>query len=232
MDIAIIGTGNVGKALGTSLTGAGHAVTFAGRDEQKAELVAAEFGVSSARTSREAAQGADVVILAVPFSELENVARDIAPVVTGKVVIDTTNPLTPDYSGLATQGGASAAERLARVLDGARVVKAFNTLFAGVQADPRTHGIPVDALISTDDPEARTKTSELASSIGLRAVDAGPLVRARELEALAFLNIQLQMRHGGDWRTAVALVGAPAAATTEPAAATLASSLVRENNPS
>ena len=216
MKIAVIGTGNVGGALGTSLTRGGHSVTFAARDIEKARAVAAQVRAEVAATPREAAADADIIVLAVPFSELENVARDIAAVAAGKVVIDSTNPLKPDYSGLATEGGPSAAERLQRALPGARVVKAFNTVFASVQADPQVHGVTLDGFFATDDEEARAKTAALLSSIGLRPVDVGALARAGELEALAFLNIQLQMRHGGDWRSAVTLVGAPAGATEAP----------------
>lgn len=93
------------------------------------------------------------------------------------------------------------------------MVKAFNTLFAGVQADPSTHGVTLDALYATDDDRARVEVGDLLRSMGFRPVHVGPLARARELEAIAFLNIQLQMQAHGDWRTAVALVGAPEAST-------------------
>ncbi|HYM84170.1 MAG TPA: NAD(P)-binding domain-containing protein, partial [Candidatus Dormibacteraeota bacterium] len=138
MDIAIIGTGNVGKALGTSLVRAGHDVIFAGRDEAKAERVASEIGATAEATPREAADKSEVVLLAVPFGQLEAAADVIGASADGKVVIDATNPLKADYSGLANAGGESAAERLAARLPSAHVAKAFNTLFASVQADPST----------------------------------------------------------------------------------------------
>ena len=113
MKIAVIGTGNVGSALGSSFSKAGNEIVFAGRDAGKAHRVAASIGASSAATPIDALAGADVVVLAVPFAAAERVAAEIASVAAGKVVIDATNPLKPDYSGLATGDGPSGAERLA-----------------------------------------------------------------------------------------------------------------------
>jgi 8-hydroxy-5-deazaflavin:NADPH oxidoreductase len=209
VNIAIIGTGNVGSALGSSLASAGHRVVFAGQDAVKAEGVATSAGASAAGTAAEAAAGADVVVLAVPFGAVAAVAAEIAPAVAGKVVVDTTNPLTPDYSGLATEGGPSGAELLGALLPGARVVKAFNTLFAGNQGNPDAHGATLDVLFATDDEDARRTVAEMASSIGFRPVWVGPLAAARELESLAWLNIRLQLVTGGSWQTAYVLVAAP-----------------------
>lgn len=213
MKIAVIGTGNVGKAIGGSLVRAGHQVTFAARDADKTRQVASEVGASAAVSAADAARDADVIILAVPYTAAEQVAAELDGQAAGKVVIDATNPIKADYSGLATESGGSGAERFAQLLGGALVAKAFNTLLAGLQADPTTHGTRLDALYATDDPAARAAVIALASSIGLRPVSVGPLAAARELEALAWLNIRLQMITGGDWRSTFVLVGAPAGAT-------------------
>ena len=92
------------------------------------------------------------------------------------------------------------------------MAKAFNTLFAGVEADPGALGATVDALFATDDETARRTVAELASSMGFRPIHVGPLAAARELEAMAWLNIRLQMLAGGDWTTSFVLVGAPESA--------------------
>jgi predicted dinucleotide-binding enzyme len=196
MKIAIIGSGNVGSALGSSLTRAGNEVTTTTRGHEAAAVAAA-----------------DAVVLAVPWTSFDDVAARIAPAVAGKLVIDTMNPLNADYSGLDTEGGPSGAEHVAELLPGARVVKAFNTLFASVQADPTTHGTTIDALYATDDAQAKAQVADLVRGMGFRPVYVGPLARAAQLEAIAFLNISLQLQTGGDWRTAISLVGAPEAAT-------------------
>jgi predicted dinucleotide-binding enzyme len=197
VNIAIIGKGNVGTALGTSLTKAGRHVTYTGSDGGHLAQVAA----------------ADVVVFAVPYGAVDAIAREIAPVVAGKVVVDATNPLKADYSGLATEGGPSGAEILATLLPGARIVKAFNTLFAGIQGNPELHGRQLDVLYATDDDAAGKAVAALAGAIGFRPVLVGPLSAARELESLAWLNIRLQLIHKGSWQSSLVLVGAPEAST-------------------
>ncbi len=219
MDIAVIGTGTVGSALARTFVRSGHHVTLVAKDTDKTRALAHDVGASASRSTAEAARNADVVVRAVPYSAAADVADELRPIANGKVVIDVTNPHTPDYSELATAGGPSAAEQIAERIPGARVAKAFNTLFASVQADPGVNGEPADALFATDDDAARTTLFELLESAGFRPVDVGALARARELEAMAFLNISVQMRHGGDWHSAFALTGAPRAATSVPAAA-------------
>ena len=209
MKIAIIGTGNVGSALGSSLARAGHEIVFAGVDTRKAADVAAKLGATAVASPVEAASTADVIVLAVPFTVAEAVTAQIARAVRGKTLIDATNPLRSDNSGLATEGGPNGAERIAAAAPDARVVKAFNTLFASVQAHPEAHGQVVDALYAGDDPGAKATVAQLIRSIGLRPVDAGPISSARELEAMAWLNISLQLRTGGNWNSAFVLVGAP-----------------------
>ena len=213
MKIAIIGTGNVGTALGGSLVRAGHEVTFAARDTDKARAVASGVGAATAASPADASRNADVIILAVPFLAAEQVAAELDGQAAGKVVIDATNPVRADFTGLTTEAGGSGAERFAQLLPGAHVVKAFNTLFASVQADPTAHGGPLDALYATDDPDARAAVIAIASSMGFRPVSVGPLAAARELEAMAWLNIRLQVVSGGDWRSTFVLVNAPTIAT-------------------
>jgi predicted dinucleotide-binding enzyme len=212
--IAIIGTGNVGSAVGAGAARAGYDVVFAGQDADKAETVAEGAGASAATTPREAVAGADIIVLAVPYAAVEDVAKEIAPVAAGKVVIDPTNPLKPDYSGLATDPGTSGAETIATLLPDARVVKAFNTLFATNTADPGAHGTQLDSLFATDDEAAKDAVCGLSGSIGFRPVHVGPLAAARELEAMAWLNIRMQLLTGGHWNTAFVMVDPPEAALT------------------
>ena len=213
MKIAIIGTGNVGRALGTSFAGAGHQVVLSGHEAAKTAEVASAIGALAAGSAADAVGAADIVVIAVPYTAVPSVAAEIAPFVAGKVVIDATNTLKPDYSGLATGDGPSGAELLAAALPGARVVKAFNTLFAANQGNPRALGTTLDALYATDDAEAHATFAALASSIGFRPVSVGPLAAARELEAMAWLNIRLQLLSNGSWQTAYVLVAPPAVAT-------------------
>lgn len=201
MKVAIIGAGNVGKALGTSMTRAGHDVTIAASTPQSAEQAAREIGAQAAPSNAAAAHGADVVILAVPFvSAGARVAREIADATAGRIVIDVTNPIRPDFSGLATE--TSAAEEFQQLLPKASVVKAFNTVFASNQADPAASDEPIDGYVAGDDPDAKQKVISLVESIGMRPLDVGPLRAARALEGMAFLNIGLNAANGWSWTSA------------------------------
>src|SRR5690349_18587280 len=160
--IAVIGTGNVGNALGTAAVKAGYDVVFAGQDAAKTRAVAEAAGATAA-TTREAAAVANIVVLAVPYTAFADVAEEIKPVVDGKVVIDPSNPLKPDYSGLALSD-TSGAEELAQLLPNAKVVKAFNTLFAGNTAHPDALGYQLDSLFATDDEAAKDAVCGLSSS--------------------------------------------------------------------
>jgi len=211
MNIAIIGAGNVGRALATSFTRAGHSVLIASRDQADAAAVAAEAGARAVETSAAAAAGSDVVVLAVPFDSAEGVAAEIRDTVAGKPVIDVSNRMAFGPAGPTIDSGLSNAEKLAAWLPEAKVVKAFNTVFASNQVDPIVDGVQLDGFVATDDATARAVVLELVGSIGLRPIDAGPLSRAQQLEQLAFLNIALNATNGWSWQSGWKLAGAPAA---------------------
>lgn len=199
MKVAIIGAGNVGKALGTSIARAGHDVTISARSAGSAREAAAAIGARAAGSNTEALEGADVVVLAVPYVGAgETVVREIAESVRGRTVIDVTNPLKPDFSGLATDS-TSAAEEFQKLLPGAHVVKAFNTIFASNQANPRGD---IDAFVAGDDAGAKRDAIELAESIGFRALDIGPLSSARYLEGMGYVNIAVNAQNGWSWTSA------------------------------
>ncbi|MBA2634169.1 MAG: NAD(P)-binding domain-containing protein [Chloroflexi bacterium] len=199
MKVAIIGAGNVGKALGTSITRAGHDVTLAASNPENARAAALEIGASSAASNAAAVSGSDVVIIAVPFVGAgRQVAADLADAVAGKTVIDATNPVAPDYSGLAT-AGSSAAEEFPKLLPDAKVVKAFNTIFASNQASPSRD---IDGYVAADDEKAKQTAISLVESMGFTALDVGPLRSARFLEGMAFMNIGLNAANGWSWTSA------------------------------
>jgi len=206
MKIAIIGAGNVGKALSGSFVRAGHDVTISSQHPDNARAAAAESGAKAAATNAEAIPDAEVVVLAVPYGVLAEVVDELGDALNGKVVVDATNPLRPDYQGLAVEG-TSAAEQVQARVKGARVVKAFNTALAARQADPLVDGTALDGFVAGDDEQAKATVLELARSIGFHPIDAGPLASARALEALALLNIMLQIRNNWTWQTGWKLVG-------------------------
>jgi 8-hydroxy-5-deazaflavin:NADPH oxidoreductase len=210
MNIAIIGAGNVGRALATSFTRSGHSVVVTSRDPAEAGAVATATGARVASSNISAARAANVVILAIPFDSAEAVADEIRDVVTGKPVVDVSNRMSFGPNGPMIGAGPSNAERLADWLPESHVVKAFNTVFASNQSDPIVEGIQLDGFVAADDATARATVLELVASIGLRPIDAGPLSRAQQLEQLAFLNIALNATNGWAWQSGWKLAGAPA----------------------
>ena len=199
MKVAIIGAGNVGTALATSITRAGHDVTIAARNPEHARAAAEKVGATSADSNAAAVSGADIVILAIPYAGAgEQVANEIRGDVAGKTVIDVTNPMKPDYSGLATNG-SSAAEEFQKLLPEANVVKAFNTIFASNQANPAPE---IDGYVAADDAKAKQQVISLVEAMGFTALDVGPLSAARHLEGMAFINIGLNASNGWSWTSA------------------------------
>ncbi|MGH7710986.1 MAG: NADPH-dependent F420 reductase [Gemmatimonadaceae bacterium] len=192
MNIAVIGTGNVGGTLGRRFAAAGHRITFGAHKPNAAVKGGAPAG-SRVTSVPDAVGAADVVVLTVPWSAVPNVVRSLGPV-AGKVVVDVVNPVTSGPGGLALDigpNGESAAERIAAMIPKARVVKAFNQTGSENMANPVYNGEPSVMFLAGDDESAKATARELALAIGFDAIDAGPLSRSRELEHLALLWISL-----------------------------------------
>ena len=189
--VAMIGTGNVGAALGRRFAENGHEVVYGSRDPSAAdvrELVAATGRGATAVTQGEAAREADIVVLAVPWTAAESVVRGLGDL-RGKIVVDPTNPRMMASDGFADYPiDGSNAERIAELAPGAHVVKAFSTLGAETMLDPSLARGPVTVPIVGDDRAAKERVAALAREIGLEAVDVGPLRHARIIEGLHYLR--------------------------------------------
>src|SRR3954454_3827296 len=186
--IAVIGAGNMGSALARALDVAGHAVTVTARNPAHAEKVAGEFKVAAAASNREAVQDVDVVVLAVPSNAVAAIVEDLDGLLGEVIVVDPTNPSGVDREEIL-RGSASLAEAILLLAPGARVVKAFNTVFASRLNDPVVNGVPLDGFYAGDDPAAKRVVAGLLAEMGFRPIDAGELLTARVLELMAFLNI-------------------------------------------
>ncbi|OLC13773.1 MAG: F420-dependent NADP oxidoreductase [Candidatus Rokubacteria bacterium 13_1_40CM_69_27] len=198
MKIAIIGAGNVGGTLGKAWAARGHDVVFGVRDPHDRkldELLKDSGGRAQAASVRNAVAAADIVVLAVPWGSAQDAIRGAGDL-RGKVVVDATNPLKPDLSGLALGHTTSAGEEIARWAAGAKVVKAFNTIGAQHMANPRFDGQSASMFICGDDAAAKKTVASLAAALGFEPVDAGPLTQARLLEPLALLWISMAYAYG------------------------------------
>jgi len=206
MRIAIIGAGNVGGALASSSVRAGHTVTLSAKDPAHADAKAKETGARAVESAADAVRDADVVILAVPYSAVDSVLDELGGALAGKVLIDVTNRVKMEAMADSVDG-TSAAEHIQKKAPKARVAKAFNYAFASKQADPKADGQSIDGYVASDDADAKKTTLELARSIGFRPIDVGPLAMSRALEAMAILNIALQIQHGWPWQSGFKLIG-------------------------
>ncbi len=199
MRLAIIGTGNVGAALGSRWAASGrHQVTFGTRNpasEKARALIDRSGGEARVASPPAAAVAAQTVVLATPWGVTREVL-DALGELDGKILVDCTNPLSEDLSGLTLEADTSAAEQVARWAPEARVVKAFNTTGAANMADADYGAARLMMPLCGDDDAAKAEVAALAEELGFEPVDAGPLRRARQLEQLAVLWIALAYQQG------------------------------------
>jgi len=217
MNITVIGSSSMGAGLVKQLTRAGHCVLVTGRDAAKAEALARKHGARAVSAADAAVS--DVIIVATGYADAVAALKGLGRL-EGKVVVDITNPLTPDYMGLTIGHTTSAAEEIAGAVSGARVVKAFNTVFAQVLDEgSRVGGQAVPVFVASDDDKAKSVVAGIARSMGFDVIDAGVLKNARYLEPLAGLNIYLGYGAGLGTNIAPAWLRKERVTTVERAAA-------------
>ena len=193
MKLGIIGSGNVGGALGLRWAQLGHTVVFGVKDPQSAKMkeLITQAGLNAcAGTVQEAITASEIIVLATPWEA----AREIFESTTGwdgKIIVDATNPILPQLAGLSLGTTTSAAEAIAQWAPRARVVKAFNTVGANIMANPDFGKHKVALFYCGDDKAAKAQVHQLATGLGFDALDAGPLTQARLLEPFAMLWISL-----------------------------------------
>ena len=190
MKVTIIGTGNMARGIGSRLLAGENEITVLGKEKDAADQVAQDLGgsVRSGTFGSDPVDG-EVVVLAVYYPDAIKAVEELGDELDGKVVVDITNPVNETYDALVVAPDGSAARDIAeRAPGGAKVVKAFNTTFANTLKEDRQ----LDVFIAGDDEGAKATVRQLVEGGGLRAVDAGPLARARELEALGYLHMALQ----------------------------------------
>lgn len=198
MNVSIIGTGSMAKGIGYRLVAGGNSVTVFGRDAVKTKALADELSkaakpgaaVSAAKIGDSIHD--EVIVLAMWYSGNLEIAQQYSGQFAGKIVVDISNALNNTYDGLTIAPDTSAGEQVASLLPKSKVVKAFNTTFASTLVEGKVAGQPLDVLIAGNDESAKATVANLVKAGGLIAIDAGPLHRARQLEALGLLGITLQ----------------------------------------
>ncbi|MGV0645261.1 NADPH-dependent F420 reductase [Mycolicibacterium sp. XJ879] len=190
--ISIIGAGTMASALAERALAGGNDVEIVGRDQAKAKELAVKLGGGATVGTTGTAPVGDIVILTVPYSSAAAVVSAYGDDLRGKIIVDITNPVTPDFTGFVTPEGSSGAQEIAKAApSGALVVKAFNTLFANVLTDGPAEGHPLDVFIAGDDPQAKASVSRFIETLGLRPMDTGQLQMARALENVGLMQLGL-----------------------------------------
>lgn len=180
--LSIIGTGNMGQAIAAVAGRGGHTVQLLGESDVETPV------------------NGDIVVLAVPYPAVASVLEQRGEQLRGRIVVDITNPLNFEtFDELTVPSDSSAAAEIAAKLPGSRVVKAFNTTFAGTLAAGEVGDLTTTVLIAGDDADAKSTLAGVVASGGLKAIDAGALKRAREMEALGFLQISLAANEKVSW---------------------------------
>jgi 8-hydroxy-5-deazaflavin:NADPH oxidoreductase len=192
--ISIIGTGNMARAIGALAVAGGNAVEVIGRDRSKAADLATTLGGSTTTGEFGAAPAEDIVIVALRYADVVPVITQYGNALADKVIVDISNPFNADADGLALPADTSIAQEVAKAAPaGARVVKAFNTVFGHVLEKGRT----LDVFMAGDDAQAKARVSEFIASLGLRPLDVGGLTMAHWLEGTGLVLMGLA-RHGLD----------------------------------
>ena len=188
-NITIFGQGNMGQAIASVFTSGGHQVDFVGK-----EGLAGPAG--------------DVVVLAVPYAAVPSIIEANKEALTGKILVDISNPVNfENMDELVTPVDSSAAEEIAKLIPEARVVKGFNTTFAATLATKSVAGKETTTVqVASDDQEAKDIVAGYIQEGGLNTIDAGALKRARELEAMGFLQITLAAREQLNWTAGFAVI--------------------------
>jgi predicted dinucleotide-binding enzyme len=198
--ISIIGSGGMATAIAGRIVKSGHTVEVIGRDPAKAQALADTLASGAITGTYGATPVGDIVILAVPYSNALAVLTDFGKALDAKVIIDISNPVASDLSGLVTPHGSSGAQEIANAAPAsAHVVKAFNTLFGHVLAKDER----LDAFIAADDSDAKARVSTFLESLGLRPMDVGGLPMAQSLEWLGLMMIGLAKNGAGSWDIAM-----------------------------
>jgi predicted dinucleotide-binding enzyme len=193
--ITIIGTGNMARAIGTLAVAGGHTVEVMGRDQSKADDLAATLGGGATTGKWGSAPAGDIVVTALLADGVVPVVVEYGDALTDKVIVDISNPFNATFDGLATSGETSVAQEAAAVApSGAGVVKAFNTIFRNVLENGRP-----TVFVAGDSTQAKAKATAFIESIGLRPLDVGGLVMARWLEGMGLVTVGLANHGVGHW---------------------------------
>lgn len=207
MNVSIIGSGNMAHGIGTRIVAGKHNLTIYNRDEKKAKEIAVKLGSNVAGKALGNTITGAVVIFTLPYPAISEVIEKYKDQLAGKILVDISNPVDFQTFELIPPADSSGAEEIAKNLpQGAKLVKAFNTTFAGALMTGEIDGKILDVFIASNDKEAAETIVKLANDSGLRGLYVGPLKRARALEGIQLIQMSLQDKLGTNWMSAIKIL--------------------------
>lgn len=210
MNVTIIGSGNMAKGISTQLVGGGHAVSIHAKDKKKGEALATHLkkanAIANVSVVPTGGSADEIVILAVPYTEVESIVQEYDGFVD-KILVDITNPVDFNTFQLIPEAGQSSAQEIAKLTPDATVVKAFNTTLAGALEAGVVDGKELDVFIAGDEPTSKGKVAKMIETSSMRPVDVGPLANARHLEGFGLIQMAVQDQIGTNWMSALKFIG-------------------------
>lgn len=207
MIISIIGSGNMAHGIGTRIATSDHDLTIFDRDLSEAQELAKKLGENVKAEELGLKEFGEIVIFALPYAAIPEVIDTYAENLQGKILVDISNPVDFETFQLIPPVGSSGAEEIAKnTPEGATIVKAFNTTFAGTLVQGEVEGKKLDVLIATDSNDAGEKLVQLCNDSGLRGIHVGPLSKARVLEEMQLMQMSLQEQLGTNWMSTIKIL--------------------------
>lgn len=205
MNIAIIGSGNMANGIGTRIVAGKHSLTIYDRNKEKALALAKKLGVNGKELGEEITE--DIIILALPYPAIQEVLKEYKEKLAGKVLVDISNPVNFETFELIPPADSSGTQEISKNLpNGAKLIKAFNTTFAGTLAIGKVDGKPLDVFMAGDDENAKKLLAKVIEDGGARPIDVGDLKQARILEEVGLFHMKLQSQLGNTWMTALKIL--------------------------
>jgi 8-hydroxy-5-deazaflavin:NADPH oxidoreductase len=207
MKITIIGTGNMAQGIGTRIATSNHELTILGREAAEAQDLAKKLGDNVNGEILGDIIGGEVIILALPYPAIPEVLEKYKNQLENKIIIDITNPVDFNTFQLIPPAGSSGAEEIAKKIPvGAKLVKAFNTVFAGTLGSGKIKDMPLDIFIAGEDQSVKDTVKQIVTDSGMRPIDAGPLSNARHLEGFMLIHMTAQEQLEANWMSAIKII--------------------------
>jgi len=207
MNITIVGTGNMAHGIGTRIAASDHSLIILGRNAEEAKVLAEKLGNNVKSDALSELINGDIIIFTLPYLAIPEIIEKYKEQLIGKILVDISNPVDFKTFELIPPAGSSGVEEIAKNLPkDARMVKAFNTTFAGTLVTGSVDGKKLDVFVASDDENAAQTVVKLAVDCGLRGLYVGPLKRARALEGFQLIHMAMQEKLGTNWMSTIKIL--------------------------